>query len=41
LLILRSSRIVNSAISRAIEILVAFIEATLLGEFRIGRVGMF
>ena len=41
LLILRSSRIVNSAISRASAILVACIEATLLGEFRIERVGMF
>ena len=37
LLILRSSRIVNSAISRTSEMLVAFIEATLFGEFRVER----
>jgi hypothetical protein len=35
--ILRSSRIVNRAISRPKEILVAFIETTLLDEFRIER----
>jgi hypothetical protein len=34
----RSSRIVNSTISRAKEILAAFITPTLLGEFRIPRV---
>ena len=35
--ILRSSRIVNRTISRPKEILVAFIETTLLDEFRIER----
>src|SRR5208337_1597751 len=37
----RSSRIVNSTISRPRKILAALIRATLLGEFRVSRVEAF